>query len=194
MKKDLILIIDMQNVYAEGGQWCCPKTESAAAKLRQLLDAAAVKESTDVIFTRFLAPDEPVGTWKAYNEENAAVNADAYANAMLADFADDMKRYPLYTKSTYSSLSIPAVREAALQAERVIVAGVVAECCVLATVMALIDEGVPVIYLTDATAGINSETEAATELVLSGLEPLQIKRMSAEQYLKEKEEKRETLL
>lgn len=194
MKKDLILIIDMQNVYAEGGQWCCPKTESAAAKLRQLLDAAAVKESTDVIFTRFLAPDEPVGTWKVYNEENAAVNADAYANAMLAGFADDMKRYPLYTKSTYSSLSIPAVREAALRAERVIVAGVVAECCVLATVMALIDEGVPVIYLTDATAGISSETEAATELVLSGLEPLQIKRMSAEQYLKEKEEKRETLL
>ena len=191
MKKDLILIIDMQNVYAEGGQWCCPKTESAAAKLRQLLDAAAVKEGADVIFTRFLAPDKPVGTWKAYNEENAAVNADAHANAMLAGFEKDLKRYPLYTKSTYSSLSIPAVREAALQAERVIVAGVVAECCVLATVMALIDEGVPVIYLTDAVAGISPETEAATELVLSGLEPLQIKRMSAEQYLQEKEEKEE---
>jgi len=78
---------------------------------------------------------------------------------------------------------IPEVREAALAADRVVLAGVVAECCVLFTATALIDEGVSVIYLTDAVAGINKETQKATELMFEGLEPLHIRRMTVNEYI-----------
>lgn len=51
--------------------------------------------------------------WREYNRVNAAVNADAFANAMLPEMAPYLERYPLLDKSVYSSFSIPKVREAA---------------------------------------------------------------------------------
>ena len=51
--------------------------------------------------------------------------------------------------------------------------------------MGLHDEGVPVVYMTDAVAGIGEEYEAAVELILSGLEPLHVKRMTTAEYLGE---------
>lgn len=181
MAKDLLLVIDMQNVYAPEGKWYCPGVKGAAPKIKKLIKE---KQDLEVIFTRFLASKEPEGVWKEYNRENAEVNEDAFANEMLPEFAEELERYPLYTKSVYSSLAIPEVKEAAKQADRVLVAGVVAECCVLSTVMSLIDEGIPVIYLTDAVAGIDEDTEAAVELILSGLEPLHVRRMETESYIK----------
>lgn len=186
MGRDLILIIDMQNVYGAGGQWCCPGTEAAAERIRRLLAESRVTEQSEVIFTRFLAAEDPVGVWKQYNTENAAVNEDSFANAMMDVFAEELARYPLYTKSVYSSLEIPQVREAAMKADRVVVAGVVAECCVLSTVMALIDAGASVVYLTDGVAGISPETEKSVEVVLAGLEPLHVQRMTVEQYIFQK--------
>jgi nicotinamidase-related amidase len=50
----------------------------------------------------------------------------------------------------------------------VVVTGVVAECCVLSTVMELIDAGIYTVYLTDGVSGLDREKEAATELILSG--------------------------
>ena len=181
MKKDLVLVIDMQNVYGPEGAWCCPKAEAAAGKIKSLL---ASGKDLDVIFTQFLAAEEPVGVWKDYNLENAEVNADPVANRMMDTFAEEVKNYPLYSKSTYSSLEVPEVRRAAEAADHVVLTGVVAECCVLATAMALIDAGASVIYLTDGVAGISDETEKATELVLAGLEPLHVRRMTVEEYLK----------
>ncbi|MCR5022880.1 MAG: isochorismatase family protein, partial [Lachnospiraceae bacterium] len=171
MKKDLLLIIDMQNVYAAGGAWCCPGAEAAAGNIHELISSSG--QDLDVIFTGFIAGSNPKGTWKDYNREYADINNNDHANAMMDVFREDLKKYPLYTKSVYSSLDIPEVREAVKKADRVLVAGVVAECCVLSTVMALIDAGAYVVYLKDCVAGQSKETEAAVETVISGLEPLQ---------------------
>lgn len=73
--------------------------------------------------------------------------------------------------------------DAARQAGRVVVTGVVAECCVLSTVLALMDAGIYVVYLTDGVSGLSREKEAATELILSGLSPLQIALMTTDEYL-----------
>lgn len=183
MRKDLFLVIDMQNVYGEGGQWCCPNTRKASERILEILKK---KDSTDldVIFTKFLASENPVGVWKQYNVENAAVNEDIYSNEMIAELKEASETYPTYIKSTYSSLTIPEVADAARKAKRVVVSGVVAECCVLATVMALIDEGCKVIYLTDAVAGIDDQTEQAVCKVLEGLSPLHVEFMTSEEYLK----------
>lgn len=180
MSKDLLLIIDMQNVYAQGGAWNCPGTEAASGRLKKLMHEN--REKFDVIFTRFLDSKNPEGVWKDYHRENLDISNDAYANEMLSVFEEELRQYPLYTKSVYSSLAIPEVKVAAKEANRVVVAGVVAECCVLSTVMALIDEGDYVIYLTDGVAGIDREAEIAVEKILSGLEPLHVQRMTINQY------------
>ncbi len=184
MARDLLLVIDMQNVYGPGGAWECPGSAAAGDKIKSLIDA--VGDDTDVIFTKFIASDNPEGVWKNYNEENRQVNEDAYANEMMEDLKPYLNRYPVYIKSKYSSLTIPEVEEMAGRADRVIVTGVVAECCVLFTVMGLIDAGIPVIYLTDAVAGIDETTEAATVTVLTGLDPLHVRCMTSEEYLEER--------
>ena len=101
---------------------------------------------------------------------NAAVNADAFANAMLPEMAPYLERYPLLDKSVYSSFSIPKVREAAARADRVVVTGVVAECCVLSTVLAGIDLGHRMVYLTEAQAEaiVSYLTVPHTEVLTTG--------------------------
>ena len=179
MSKDLFLVIDMQNVYDKGGQWYCPNITNASLNIKKVLS-----QDLDVIFTKYIASTAPVGVWKQYNIENKEVNEDEFSNKIMDVFEEDIQKYPVYSKSTYSSCTIPEVLEKAKCAKRVVVSGVVAECCVLATVMALIDEGIKVIYLTDAVAGIDDQTESAVIKVLEGLAPLHIECMTTEEYLK----------
>lgn len=49
-----------------------------------------------------------------------------------------------------------------------------AECCVLSTVISLIDMGKKVIYCSDAIAGKNQETENAVITILKELSPLHV--------------------
>lgn len=63
MTTGLLAVIDMQRVFAEpGSPWATPRFAEAAAGVRRLLPAFAER----VTFTRFVAPDEPVGAWRAY--------------------------------------------------------------------------------------------------------------------------------
>lgn len=177
---DLLLVIDMQNIYTKGQKWACLDTEGAAERINRIIHA---KICRNVIFTRFLADSSPSGVWVDYNIRYEDVNRDTWANEMVPQLSDALTKYPLYTKSVYSSLAIPEVFAAAREADRVVITGVVAECCVLSTVFALIDAGIYVVYLTDAVSGLDKEKEAATELTLSGLSPLHLSMMTTEEYL-----------
>ncbi len=178
---DLLLVIDMQNIYTKGQHWACLDTEGAAERINSVINCQKCK---NVIFTRFLYTENPVGVWADYNQKYDEINHDEWANEMVPQFSEALQSYPLYTKSVYSSLAIPEVYAAAKEAGRVVVTGVVAECCVLSTVLALMDAGIYVVYLTDGVSGLSKEKEAATELILSGLSPLQVSLMTTEEYLK----------
>lgn len=181
MNGDLLLIIDMQNVYKKGGKWECLNTEEAA---KNILALEAGGKFEKVILTKFIADENASGVWQDYNHVNAAVNNDEYANALLPELSVLSQKYPVYTKSKYSSLEIPEVKEACLNARRVFVTGVVAECCVLSTVFALIDAGVYTVYVTDAVSGLDKAKEDATILTLSGLSPLHVAIESTQNLLR----------
>ena len=183
MKGDLLLIIDMQNVYAKGGEWECCDTEGAAQNILRAVDSGAAESA---IITKFIADTNPRGVWKDYNAKYKKINDDKNANELLPQIAALASRFPVYQKSKYSSLSIPQVREACLAAKRVVVSGVVDDCCVLATVFELIDAGVYTVYLTDATSGLDKQKAAATELTLSGLAPLHVKLMTTKDFIEGK--------
>ena len=178
--KDLLLVIDMQNIYTKGQKWECRDTEGVAERIKTLIASDIFSR---VVFTVFLASENPKGVWENYNREYAQINQDAWANELVDALKDEIERYPVYEKSVYSSLAIPEVKEAVKEADRVVVCGVVAECCVLSTVMQLIDEGVYTIYLTDGVSGLDRPKEEATELILSGLSPLHVEFLTVEEYL-----------
>ncbi len=183
MKGDLLLVIDMQNVYSKGGKWECRDTEGAASNVLKIEQAKACDK---IIFTEFIPQKEPEGVWKDYSEVNAAVNNDVWSNEILDSLKESASRNTLYSKSVYSSLKHPGVLEECRKAKRVVVSGVVAECCVLSTVLELIDMGIYVVYLTDAVSGLDVPKEKATELILSGLSPLHVKIETTAEFLQEK--------
>lgn len=186
MKKDLLLVIDMQNVYIQGEKWYCPGIEKVAYHIKSLIHKK--RNTVDVIFTRFLSPKEPVGAWHRYNRKNGSISKDIYANEMQRIFQKELNDYPLYTKSVYSSYAIPEVQNAVKKAGRVLVTGVVAECCILSTVMDLIDAGSFIIYLTDCIAGTDHESVREVEDILSGFEPIHLKKMTIEDYISEEDD------
>lgn len=187
-KEDLILVIDMQNVYREGQAWACRDFDGAAARTLRVAEAADC-EGVPLMVTAFLPPAAPKGDWRDYNEKYAAINADPWLNALADAIAPLAETHTYCPKSTYNALDCPEVRAAALGARdrggRVVLTGVVAECCVLWTACAAIDLGCHVLYLTDAVSGLDRPKEAASELVLSGLAPLQCELMTAADYLSE---------
>ena len=178
---NLLLVIDMQNVYTKGQEWACEGVEAASASILRLLKSQNPKQ---VIFTEYLAPKHPEGVWKEYNEVNAAINTDPWLNELMPEFLPWTKKYPVYSKSIYSSFGIPEVVEAAKHADHLVISGVVAECCVLSTVLSAIDAGCKVIYLTDAVAGLTEISRKEAEKIVSYFAPLHTELMTTEEYLK----------
>ena len=181
--KDLLLVIDMQKVYAEGEPWACRETDRVCDNLLRVLDSG---KPDKVIFTRFDAPEEPVGCWAEYNSTYAQINADQRLGELMDPIAKASEGYPVYSKQTYSSLPIPEVASAVAAADRVVVTGVVAECCILATVEGLIDAGAKVVYLKDAVAGQSVEFEQMVEKIVASFAPIHTSVMTVEEYLSEK--------
>lgn len=178
---DLILVTDMQNVYRDGQPWACRDTDGAARNILKILDKA---ENGQVIFTKFMPPENPVGAWKVYNEKYKEINESEFLNELVPKLKDVSKDYRVYEKSVYSSLAIPEVLKEAEKAGRVVLTGVVAECCVLSTAFHAIDKGCHVVYITDAVSGLDEPKEQATILTLSGLSPVHTTICTTEEFIK----------
>ena len=174
---DLLLVIDMQNVYRPGEEWGCPDFPRALRNITTLLDAGV-----PAVFTRFVPPVDPVGTWQDYNRDYAHINENSYLNDMAAELTPYLERFPLVDKSTYSSWTAE-VAELAKDYDRILLSGVVAECCVLATLMAAIDAGKKVVYLADCVAGQSDEYERSIQKIAEIYVPMHTLVMDANAYL-----------
>lgn len=181
---DLLLVVDMQNAYTKDGPWTCPHMDRAANRIIRLINSGRFGQ---IIFTRFDAPQNPVGRWKDYNEINREINEDVFMNDLIPQLQPYTKKYPLYSKSAYSSMTVPeiqtAVQDCIKRGGSLVLTGVVSECCVLATAFQAIDMGCPVIYIKDACAGNSDETEEAVVKVLSGLDYVQTTILDTDEYL-----------
>lgn len=193
-QQDTILVIDMQKVYLPGNPWACERMKEASENIGKLLDRVVEKQEAaaaapPVLLTRFIAaPDTDArGRWQEYNRVNRAINENPVMNEFIPEIARYAEYFPYYDKSSYSCYSIDAVRAAAArsraQGGSIVLTGVVAECCVLASFFQGTDAGDHFIYLTDACAGINEETEQAVKTILQGLMPLHVELMTTEEYL-----------
>ena len=176
---DVLVVVDMQNAYLEDQCWACTRTTSCAQVVAGLIDDAVCD---NVVFTEYLAPENPVGTWVTYNEVNAEVNADEWLNEIIDSLKPYAEKYPLYSKSTYSSFGNPDFKALMARAGRIVLAGVVSECCVVATAFDAIDTGTPVVYLTDACSGCSEENEQMIETLMCTFSPTHTAVMTSEEY------------
>ncbi len=179
-RNDVLVVIDMQNVYLPGQSWACPSMPESTRHIQRLLDAGVAGQ---VVFTKFTAAQHPEGTWRAYNKENAVINADPWLNEIVDELQPYLSRFPVYEKSVYSSMKIRELAEAARHAEHLVLTGVVAECCILSTMMEAIDLGSHVIYLEDCISGQTAQNEAAIRKIAESFAPMHTLVMSSEEYL-----------
>ena len=185
MTNDLILVIDMQNVYLPGEAWGCLNMPKATQNIKKLLD----QTENDICFTQFIADEKAEGVWKEYNVVNKEINEDKWLNEIVDELKPYVEEYPIYTKSTYSSMKIKEIQKKMARKDRLVITGVVSECCVLATCLEAIDMGYKIIYLEDACAGFNEETEEAVKTIFSGLIPLHVEIMTTDSYLTQEKNK-----
>ncbi len=177
---DLLLVIDMQNIYLPDEEWACPSMPAASKAIRTLIDSGKVG---NVLFTQYLAPENPEGRWKVYNETYKDLNEDPYLCAVTDEFLPYLDRYPLEVKSTFSCLKQEKILEAAKRADHLLLAGVVAECCVLFTMTEAIDLGIPVIYLTDCCSGQTPEKEEMIKVIAGNSDPVHLSVMTSKEYM-----------
>ena len=177
---DLLLLVDFQNVYLPGNDWACPSMPEALQNTLRILDAEGAPEC---VMTRFIAPAEPVGRWRDYNEAFREINENPDLAALAEVLAPYAGKATVVDKSTYSSMDAPEVLAAMEGKSAVVLTGVTAECCVLATMMDAMDLGYEVVYLYDCIAGQNAELEAQVRGIAEIFAPTQIAVMSSREYL-----------
>lgn len=144
-----------------------------------------------VLLTRYIAPadEDAQGVWADYNRENRTINENPVMNEFIPAIARYVEEFPYIDKCTYSCFSNEYVRVAAdrsmVHGGRIVLTGVVAECCVLSTFFEGTDAGYRFVYLTDACAGVDAESERAVQTILQGLSPLHVELMTTAEYIAE---------
>lgn len=146
-----LVVIDMQTVFAApSSPWATPGYARASAGIRRLLPAFG--EQT--IYTRFVAPQHPVGAWQAYYRDwpFALVPADDPLYDITEEF--DTAGAAVVTRPTFGKWGAE-LAEAMGGSTELILAGVSTDCCVLSTALPAADAGMHVRVVADACAGLS---------------------------------------
>ena len=147
----LLAVIDMQRVFGEpGSPWAAPRYAQAAAGVLRILPAFGDR----VVFTRFIAPAEPIGAWRPYYEQwpFALQPPQSRIWELTEEFAHDEAR--LIDAPTFGKWT-PELAELVGPGGQLVLAGVSTDCCVLSTALAAADAGVYVTVVADACAGVD---------------------------------------
>ncbi|MFI2206402.1 cysteine hydrolase family protein [Streptomyces sp. NPDC020192] len=162
-----LAVIDMQRVFADpASPWAAPRYADAAAGVRSLLPAFAGR----VTFTRFLAPERPTGAWRAYYDRWPF--ALQPPDAELWDLDDEFTHEPDVLDATTFGKWTPELAARLRPDDRLVLAGVSTDCCVLSTALAAADAGTEVVVVADACAGADDDSHLRALQVMDLYRPL----------------------
>ncbi|WP_330341602.1 isochorismatase family protein [Streptomyces sp. NBC_00557] len=163
-----LVVIDMQRVFADpASPWAAPRYADAAAGVRTLLPAFAGRAT----FTRFVAPAKPAGAWRDYYAEwpFALQPPDAALWELTDEFTD--LAGAVLDASTFGKWT-PELAARLGPADRLVLAGVSTECCVLSTALAAADAGTEVLVVADACAGADDDSHVKALQIMETYRPL----------------------
>jgi nicotinamidase-related amidase len=141
-----LVVVDLQHVFGdEDSPWTAPRFEEIRPRIARLVEAFGHR----VVWTRFVAPAQPVGAWKEYYAQYPF--ALQPPDARLYQLVEDPGEHPVVDATTFGKWGpdlVEVVGEGPLT-----VVGVATDCCVISTVLPAADAGVPVRVVSDACAG-----------------------------------------
>ncbi|WP_109506905.1 cysteine hydrolase family protein [Nocardioides speluncae] len=161
----LLALIDLQRIFADPtSSWAAPRFAEVLAPTRKLVAAFAPR----VVFTRFVAPSVPQGRWVDYYQQwpFALQPPDSDDYQLVPEFAGE----PTLDATTFGKWD--ALADLLQPGDRLVLAGVSTDCCVLSTALAAADAGVHVQVVADACAGADDTTHANALAVMALYGPL----------------------
>jgi nicotinamidase-related amidase len=161
-----LVVVDMQNIFGTpNSAWHAPRFDEILEPIDRLVAAHPQR----VLFTRFLAPSEPLGAWRDYYAQFpfAVQPPDAWPYALV----DRYRGRPTLDSTTFGKWG-PALAERINGCDEIVVAGVSTDCCVISTVLAAADAGVRVHVAADACAGATDESHEQALAIMRLYAPL----------------------
>ncbi|GAA1439819.1 cysteine hydrolase family protein [Leifsonia poae] len=161
MTDPVLVVIDMQRIFGDpASDWFTPRFAEAAVTIERMLPAFGER----VVFTRFVAPEHPVGAWVPYYEQwpFALVAPDdplydlvePFGTALAEAEAEAGHGPRVVTETTFGKWGA-ALADAIDGSDDIVLAGVSTDCCVLSTALAAADAGIRVRVAADACAGLS---------------------------------------
>jgi nicotinamidase-related amidase len=160
-----LVVVDLQRVFGDpDSPWTTPRFEEVRPRIRRLVEAF----EGCVVFTRFVAPAEPVGAWREYYDTYPF--ALQPPDAPLYELVDDPGAAKVLDATTFGKWG-PDLAEIVGNGP-LTVTGVATDCCVISTVLPAADAGVPVRVVTDACAGSSDSDHDRALRIMSLYEPI----------------------
>ena len=160
-----LVVVDLQHVFGDPDTpWTTPRFHEIRPRIRRLVDAFGER----VVWTRFVAPAEPIGTWKEYYEEYdfALQPPDAHCYRLV----EDPGPHRVIDEPTFGKWG-PHLMEVVGDGP-ITVTGVATDCCVLSTVLPAADAGVGVRVVSDACAGSSDDDHDMALHLMNRYSPL----------------------
>ena len=162
----LLAVIDMQRFFAPGQPWATPGFDELIEPIGRLVDGFGDR----VVFTRFIVPDQPHGSWVTYYQQWPQVTGPG--TRPLADLV------PPWSDRATDAIGLPTFSKWGseladrLEADgELVLCGVSTDCCVLATALGAVDAGVSVRIAADACAGLDAAAHERALALLAGFAP-----------------------
>jgi nicotinamidase-related amidase len=160
-----LVVVDLQHVFGdEDSPWGAPRFAGIRPRVRRLVEAFGDR----VVWTRFVAPAEPVGAWKEYYAEFPF--ALQPSDAPLYGLVEEPGAHPVVDATTFGKWG-PDLVEIVGDGPLTVV-GVATDCCVIATVLPAADAGVHVRVVSDACAGSSDEDHERALRIMGLFAPL----------------------
>jgi nicotinamidase-related amidase len=139
-----LVVVDCQRAFGDRtSPWYTPGFEDMARNIARLLPIFTDR----TVFTRFIPPADPVGSWKDYYSKWPFAQSSKAAPRW--ELVEPMVGSVTVDCPTFSKWG-PALKTALGGDHRIVLCGVSTDCCVLGTAFAAIDDGATVRVVTDA--------------------------------------------
>ena len=161
-----LVVIDMQRVFRDDGQWQVPRYQEIVPVIGLLQQALG----SGTVFTRFVRDEAETGAWAAYyrrwdgmrfpsGSEAWEITLDVPGGATVLD------------APTFSKWG-PELAALVPEGAEMVLTGVATDCCVLSTALGAVDAGRFVTVVSDACAAVSDEAQQQTLTLLELLSPM----------------------
>ncbi|MDQ4489948.1 cysteine hydrolase [Sinomonas sp. ASV486] len=161
-----LVVIDMQRVFRDTTVWHVPRFDQAAKAIVSLEESLA----TPIVYTRFVRDGDEEGSWSAYYDRWPDTRLPAEAPEW--DFVSELPQGARVIDAPTFSKWGPELASQVPIGQRMILAGVATDCCVLSTALSAADAGRFVTVVRDACAGATDEAHEQALALMQMLSPM----------------------